>query len=89
MALTMLTVKYSSAPAVLPDLQRIRTYTIMIQGNMRTSMYLKIIEIIYDGLVVAKPCPYGIVWFNMSPFLSFEYTLRKHVLSDESILNED
>ena len=64
----------------------------MIQGNVRTSMYLKLIGNIYSGLLVAKAFSFEIVLFNKPHlifFLSFKYALRKHVLGDEFILNEN
>ena len=65
----------------------------MIQGNAKTSMYLRLNGIIYGGLLVTKGVS---IWnrviqyvtFDCS-FLSSKYALRKHVLSDESILNEN
>ena len=87
----MFKVKYLSAPAVYRDLFKEKiAYMITIQGNMRTSMYLKLIGIIYGSLLVAKGSPYGIMSFNMSHWIVFPLKngLRKHVHSDESILNE-
>ena len=57
-------------------LQKIRAYMTMIQGNVRTSMDLKLIGIIYGGLLAANAFPYGIVLFNMSHLIVLFYVLN-------------
>ena len=66
---------------------------IMIQGNAKTSMYLRPK---WNYLRRSISCKGISIWnrdiqyvtFDCS-FLSFKYALHKDVLSDESILNEN
>ena len=60
----------------------------MIRGNMRTSKYLKLSEIICVGPLTAKWCPYVIMQLYMSHLIVL-CARCKHVLIDETMLNNN
>ena len=92
-ALVMFKVKDLSAPAVLRDLFRenksVHDYDTRQRGNFHVPQANR------NYLRQSISCKGDSIWnrviqyvtFDCS-FLSFKYALRKHVLSDESILNE-
>ena len=53
----------------------------------KTSMYLKLIQIIYGDLFVANAFPYGIVLFIMSHLIVLFYLLNMPSVSMSWVMN--